>query len=303
MKVLDSSPLRGSDWPTYWSSFAPRSAIATRSSAWSAKAAWPRSILAKDLRHGRKVAIKILRAELAASIGADRFLREIRLAANLQHPNILGLYDSGEADGILYYVMPFIEGESLRAPARPRAAAPHPRRASGSPARPPRRWPTPTSTASSTATSSPRTSCCRTATRWWPTSASPGRWTRRGEKLTQTGMAVGTPHYMSPEQSMGADGADGRSDVYSLGCVLYELLVGQPPFDGPNSRAILARHSMEQVPSLTVVRPSMPDEVEDAVLQALEKTPADRFQTMTEFADALADLEAAVAVRRTTPRG
>ena len=106
-----------------------------------------------------------------------------------------------------------------------------------------------------------------------------------GEKLTQTGMAVGTPHYMSPEQSLGSEHVDARSDVYSLGCVLYELLIGQPPFTGPNAMAIMARHSMEVVPSLQVVRPSVPDEVEDAVLRALEKTPADRFQTMKEFGD------------------
>jgi serine/threonine-protein kinase len=108
---------------------------------------------------------------------------------------------------------------------------------------------------------------------------------------------------MSPEQSLGSDHADGRSDIYSMGCVLYELLVGQPPFDGPNSRAIMARHSMEQVPSLQVVRQSVPDELEDVVLQALEKTPADRFQTMAEFAEVLADLEPTLATRRTSSRG
>ena len=116
-------------------------------------------------------------------------------------------------------------------------------------------------------------------------------------------MAVGTPHYMSPEQALGADHADGRSDIYSLGCVLYELLAGQPPFDGPNSRAILARHAMEQVPSIRIVRQSVPEELEDAVLQALEKTPADRFQKMSELAELLADLEPTVATRRTTSRG
>ena len=259
--------------------------------------------LAKDLRHGRKVAIKTLRAELAASIGADRFLREIRLAANLQHPNILGLYDSGEASGILYYVMPFIEGESLRA-------------------RLDREQQLPIHDA---------VRIIREAAEGLAYAHEQGVVHRdikpenillqnghalvadfgiaraldaAGEKLTQTGMAVGTPHYMSPEQAMGSDVADGRSDVYSLGCVLYELLVGQPPFDGPNARAILARHTMEQVPSVTVVRPSIPDEIEDAVLQSLEKTPADRYQKMADFADALADLEAAVAVRRTSsPRG
>jgi eukaryotic-like serine/threonine-protein kinase len=258
--------------------------------------------LAKDLRHGRKVAVKTLRAELAASIGADRFLREIRLAANLQHPNILGLYDSGEADGILYYVMPFIEGESLRARldreqqlpihdavriTREAAEALAYAHAQGVVHR----------------DIKPENILLQNGHALVADFGIARAVDAAGEKLTQTGMAVGTPHYMSPEQAMGADGADGRSDVYSLACVLYELLVGQPPFDGPNARAILARHTMEPVPSISVVRPSVPEEIEDAVFQALEKTPADRYQKMADFADALADLESAVAVRRTTPRG
>jgi serine/threonine-protein kinase len=257
--------------------------------------------LANDLRHGRKVAVKTLRAELAASIGADRFLREIRLAATLQHPNILGLYDSGDAGGILYYVMPFIEGESLRArldreqqlpihdavritrEAAEALAYAHERGVVHRDIK-------------------PENILLQNGHALVADFGIARAVDAAGEKLTQTGMAVGTPHYMSPEQAMGSDGADGRSDVYSLGCVLYELLVGQPPFDGPNARAILARHTMEQVPSVTVVRPSIPDEIEDAVLQALEKTPADRYQKMSDFADALADLESAVAVRRTSSR-
>ena len=130
--------------------------------------------LARDLKHERPVAIKVLRPELSASLGADRFLREIRVAANLQHPNILGLYDSGEADGLLYYVMPFVEGESLRDRLNRGAAAPAARRASDHPRGGRSAASTPTSAASSTATSSPRTSCSWAATRWWPTSGSRG---------------------------------------------------------------------------------------------------------------------------------
>ncbi len=258
--------------------------------------------LATDLRHGRKVAIKTLRAELAASIGAERFLREIRLAANLQHPNVLALYDSGEADGILYYVMPFIEGESLRGRLN---------REQQLPLHDAVRITREAAEALAYAHEhgvvhrdiKPENILLQNGHAVVADFGIARALDAAGEKLTQTGMAVGTPHYMSPEQSLGADHADGRSDIYSLGCVLYELLAGQPPFDGPNSRAILARHAMEQVPSIRIVRQSVPEELEDAVLQALEKTPADRFQKMSEMADVLADLETTVATRRTASRG
>jgi serine/threonine-protein kinase len=258
--------------------------------------------LAKDTRHERMVAIKVLRPELSASLGGDRFLREIRLAATLQHPNILGLYDSGEADGLLYYVMPFIEGESLRHRLDREQSLPiH-----------------------------DALRITREAAEALEHAHKHGIVHRDikpenilllgghalvadfgiaravseagGEKLTQTGMAIGTPYYMSPEQAMGSDRVDARSDVYSLGCVLYELLIGQPPFTGPNAVAIMARHSMEKVPSLQVVRSAVPDEVEDIVMQALEKTPADRFQSMQEMVEALTEAEADATMQRTAAR-
>jgi serine/threonine-protein kinase len=270
--------------------------------------------LARDSRHDRPVAIKVLRPELAASIGADRFLREIKVAAHLQHPNILALYDSGEAAGFLYYVMPFIEGESLRARLDREEQLPLP--------------------------DAVQITCeIADALHYAHTHRVVHRDIKPenvliqeghalvadfgiaravseagGDKLTETGMAVGTPHYMSPEQALAGEHLDGRADQYSLACVFYEMLVGQPPFDGPNAMAILARQSMESVPSLQVVRQSIPDELEDTVMRALEKTPADRFPNIREFADALCQVDlgpsarrasrgALQAVRRTTPRG
>ena len=255
--------------------------------------------LARDLKHDRKVAIKVLRPELGASIGTDRFLREIRTSAQLQHPNILALYDSGEAAGLLYYVMPFIEGESLRDKlnrekqlpideavmlVREAADALHFAHQRGIVHR----------------DIKPENILLQgghalVADFGIARAVSEAG----GEKLTQTGMAIGTPHYMSPEQGMGGD-VDGRSDVYSLACVLYELLVGQPPFDGPNAMAILARHSMEAVPVMQVVRKTIPDDLEEAVDEALQKSPADRFQSAADFSDALAGVDLTAVTRRHT---
>jgi len=258
---------------------------------------------ARDLKIERTVAIKVLRPELSVSLGADRFLREIRVAANLQHPNILSLYDSGEAPGgLLYYVMPFIEGESLRDRLNKEQQLPihdalqiareaaealqyaHERGIVHRDIKP-----------ENILLLGGHALVADFGIARAVSSAG-------GDKLTQTGMAVGTPHYMSPEQALGSDHVDARSDVYSLGCVLYEVLIGQPPFTGPNAMAIMARHSMEVVPSLQVVRASIPDEVEDVIMQALEKTPADRFQSMTEFAERLSDAEAEAAMARTAAR-
>src|SRR5690349_16350302 len=258
--------------------------------------------LAQDARHDRPVAIKVLRPELAASLGADRFLREIKVAAHLQHPHILALYDSGEANGFLYYVMPFVEGESLRGRLDRETQLSLP------------------DAVQLTCEIAEALHCAHTrgiihrdikpeniliqeghalvADFGIARAVSQAG----GDKLTETGMAVGTPHYMSPEQALGGNHLDGRSDEYSLGCVAYEMLVGQPPFQGPSAMAILARHSMEAVPSLQVVRHSIPDEVEEAIMRSLEKTPADRFPTVKEFADALLQADLGPGARRTSPR-
>jgi serine/threonine-protein kinase len=192
------------------------------------------------------VAIKVLRPELAASLGADRFLREIKVAAQLQHPNIRGLYDSGEAAGFLYYVMPFVEGESLRT-------------------RMDREEQLPLSDAIQLTCEIADALQCAHSRHIIHRDIKPENVLIQeghalvadfgiaravsqagGDKLTETGMAVGTPHYMSPEQGLGGEHVDGRADQYSLACMLYEMLVGEPPFKGPNAMAILARHSMER---------------------------------------------------------
>jgi len=258
--------------------------------------------LATDLKHDREVAIKVLHPELASVLGPERFDREIRFAAKLQHPNILGLYDSGEADHLLYYVMPFVQGESLRErlnrdhllpvdfaihvalevadalgyahslgiihrdikPENIMLAGGHALVADFGIAR-----------AVTAAGSS--------------------------QKLTQTGMAVGTPLYMSPEQSVGEQ-VGPTGDLYSLACVLYEMLAGHPPFSGSNARQIIARHAMEQVPSLQVVRDTVPDQVEDAIMATLNKVPADRPQTAAQFVELLGAPPGATASRYAAAR-
>ena len=243
--------------------------------------------LAQDLKHGRSVAVKVLRPELAAALGAERFLREIEIAARLTHPHILPLHDSGEAAGFLYYVMPFVQGESLRdrlhrEPQLPIDEAVKIARE--------------VATALSHAHSQdvvhrdikPENILLSGGEAVVADFGIARAIVAAGaETLTDTGLAVGTPGYMSPEQATGAMQLDGRSDVYSLGCVLYEMLAGHPPFLGTTAQEILARHSLDAVPPLRTIRPELPEAVELAVRKALAKSPADRFATAAAFSEAM----------------
>ncbi len=254
--------------------------------------------LAEDLKHRRKVAIKVLRPELAAVIGAERFVREIQTIAALQHPHILGLIDSGEANGTAYYVMPFIEGESLRD-------------------RLTREKQLPVADAVRIATEvasaldyahrhgvvhrdiKPENILLHDGAALVADFGIALAVSQAGvTRMTETGMSLGTPHYMSPEQAMGEREITARSDVYALGCVCYEMLVGEPPFTGPTAQAIVAKVMTAEPASLTAQRRSIPPVVDDAVLTALEKLPADRFSTAAEFADALNGRSGSLAVRR-----
>jgi serine/threonine-protein kinase len=244
--------------------------------------------LAHDLRHDRKVALKVLRPELSAILGANRFLGEIKTTANLQHPHILGLFDSGEADGLVFYVMPFVEGESLRA-------------------RLVREKQLPVDDAVRNAREiadaldyahrhgvihrdiKPENILLhdgRALVADFGIALAAAR-SEGGSRMTETGMSLGTPAYMSPEQAMGEREITARSDVYALGCVLYETLTGEPPFTGPTAQAIIARVMTEEPRSLTMQRKTVPPHVEAAVLTALSKLPADRFATAAQFAEAL----------------
>ncbi len=235
--------------------------------------------LAEDLKHRRKVAIKVLRPELAAAIGAERFVREIEIVANLHHPHVLPLYDSGEADGFLFYVMPFVEGESLRDRLSREGQLPLDEAL---------RIAREVADALSSAHSKgivhrdikPENILLQeghaAVSDFGIARAISGA---AAEHMTQSGMTVGTPAYMSPEQAAGEQKLDGRSDLYSLGCVLYEMLGGDPPFIASTPQAVLARKLTGSVPSLRVVRESVPDELEDIVVRALAKAPADRFAT------------------------
>src|SRR5690242_12598470 len=253
--------------------------------------------LAEDVRHDRRVALKVLRPELAAVIGAERFLAEIKLTANLQHPHILPLFDSGEAESYLFYVMPFVEGETLRD-------------------RISREKQLPVADALRIATEvlaaldyahrhgvvhrdiKPENillhdGSALVADFGIALAASKAS----GARMTETGMSLGTPHYMSPEQAMGEREITPRSDVYALGAVLYEMLTGDPPFTGSTAQAVVARVVTETPRPLLAQRHTIPRQVEAAVLTALEKLPADRFATAAEFAAALKNPSYATTAR------
>jgi serine/threonine-protein kinase len=255
--------------------------------------------LARDLEHERTVAIKVLHPDLAAALGAERFKREIQIATSLKHPNILSLYDSGEADGALYFVMPFVEGESLRA----RLDREH-----QLPLDDAIRIACEVATALDFACHQgfvhrdikPENILLKDGHAIVADFGIARAISRMSDQavLTQTGVTLGTPTYMSPEQALADKNIDGRSDIYSLGCVVYEMIAGQTPFTGKTGFALLAQHMSGEVPSLTMFRKSVPPELEDAIYSALAKSPADRYATAGQFAEALTGLRAPTMSRR-----
>lgn len=248
--------------------------------------------LAGDLKHGRQVALKVLRPNVARVLGSELFLREIRVSAGLSHPNILPLYDSGDADGLLYYVMPYVAGASLRerlerekrlsikealhvaADIADALAYAHERGVVHCDVKP--------------------ENILLEAGHAMLADFGVARalWAVGGLETSSPGHTMGTPAYMSPEAFGGERDLDGRSDLYALACVLYELLGGQPPFVAATARALAARHMFDEVPPLGTVRPEVPAHVVRAVTRALAKDPVDRWASMAEFADALADAPA-----------
>jgi serine/threonine-protein kinase len=258
--------------------------------------------LAHDVKHDRHVALKVLRPELSAILGADRFLAEIKTTANLQHPHILSLFDSGEAGGLVFYVMPYVDGESLRDRLK---------REKQLPVEDAVRIAREVGDALQYAHQhgvvhrdiKPENILLHgghamVADFGIALAASRSEGATR---MTETGMSLGTPHYMSPEQAMGEREITPRTDIYALGCVLYEMLTAEPPFTGASAQAIIARVLTEEPRSLTLQRRSIPPNVDAAVSQALEKLPADRFATAAEFVLALGNTAFAPTGGRTRP--
>jgi serine/threonine-protein kinase len=246
--------------------------------------------LADEPKHSRKVAIKVLHPELSAVIGAERFLTEIRTTANLQHPHILPLFDSGEADGLLFYVMPFVDGESLR------------QRLDRERQLPVKEAVRITDGIASALDYAHRQGIIHRDIKpanillhdGQPLVADFGialalTAAGRSGRMTETGLSLGTPHYMSPEQASGEGTLDPRSDVYALGCVLYEMLVGDPPFPGSSPQAVLARVLTTEADRTRTHRASVPPHVDAVVARAMERIPADRFDSIGEMRGALQD--------------
>jgi serine/threonine-protein kinase len=245
--------------------------------------------LAHDLKHDRKVAVKVLHPELAAVLGAERFLNEIKVTANLQHPHILPLHDSGEAEGFVYYVMPYVEGESLRDKLEREKELSIDETIEI------------TKAVASALDYAHRQEVIHRDIKpenillhdGQPVVADFGIAlavsAAGGSRLTETGLSLGTPQYMSPEQAMGDRVLDGRSDVYSLGCVVYEMLVGEPPYTGPTAQAVIAKIVTDRPRPVRELRDTVPASAEAAVYTALAKLPADRFDSAGAFASGLAD--------------
>ena len=245
--------------------------------------------LAEDLKHDRKVAIKVLKPELAAVLGAERFVSEIKTTAALQHPNILPLFDSGEADGFLFYVMPYVEGETLRTKLDREAQLgidasvklvseiadaldyAHRHGVVHRDIKP-----------ENILIHDGRPMVADFGIALAVTAAAGGR-------MTETGLSLGTPHYMSPEQATAEKTITGRSDIYSLASVLYEMLTGDPPHTGKTAQQVIAKIIAEDAPLVTNGRKAVPANVAAALSKALQKLPADRFDSARAFADALAD--------------
>ena len=243
--------------------------------------------LAEDLKHDRKVALKVLKPELAATLGPERFLREIKIVARLSHPHIVALYDSGEADGFLYYVMPYVQGDSLRHKLnREKQLAIE-------------------ETIAITKQVAKALEYAHTqdlihrdvkpenilfhegeamVTDFGIALAVSAA---GGERLTATGMAMGTTEYMSPEQATGDRALDARTDIYALACVVYEMLAGEPPYLGRTAQAIITKHLTEPVPSVRRLRERVPATIDAALERALAKAATDRFHTASDFVDAL----------------
>jgi len=245
--------------------------------------------LAEDLKHHRKVAVKVLHPELAAVLGAERFLAEIQTTANLQHPHILPLHDSGQADGLLFYVMPFVEGETLRARLTREQQLPIDEAVRI------------TREVASALDYAHRHGVIHRDIKPENILLHEGQAliadfgialavsTAGGQRMTQTGISLGTPEYMSPEQALGERTVTAKSDVYALGCVLYEMLTGEPPFTGATVQAVVTRVLNEEPRPIHQVRKMVPEHVEAATLHALAKLPADRPGSAAEFAAALVD--------------